>query len=89
MIQRLYQVVGPQLYTYAASFSGALDLEDIGVEIAVEHDRYGPYGPPFVFNNQSAFVQQNPLTHAEALRGINVSIYTGNIGTIEYLSYFS
>lgn len=85
-----YPEVYPQLYTYAASFSGAIDLEDIGVQIAVvytdealEIDGFGPFGPPFVFNNESGFVQQNPLTHAESLRGIDLAIYTGNVGIIE------
>lgn len=85
-----YPEVYPELYTYAASFSGVLDLEDIDIQIAVfftdaymEHDGSGPYGPPFVFNNGSGFVQQNPLTHAESLRGIDIAIYTGNVQFIE------
>ena len=85
-----YAEVYPQLYTYTTSFSGALDLEDIGVQIAVfftdeylELDGFGPFGLPFILNNASGFVQQNPLTHAESLRGMDVAIYTGNVGIIE------
>lgn len=85
-----YAQIYPQLYAYVTSFSGALDLVDWRVQIAVfSTDEYvdqtgsGPFGPPFFLTNSSGFVLENPLTHASALRTVDIALYTGNVGIVE------
>jgi S-formylglutathione hydrolase FrmB len=85
-----YAEVYPQLFIYAASFSGTLNLLDVGIQAFVvstessdKKPRDGPFGPPFIMTNTSGWVLQDAVTHAEPLRGMNISLYTGDVGIPE------
>ncbi|CAF0866978.1 unnamed protein product [Adineta ricciae] len=85
-----YAEVYHQLYNYTASFSGAIDLLNWGVqavifgsEAADKKAVNGPFGVPFLTTPSSGWVIENPITHAELLRDVNIALYSGNQGIIE------
>ncbi len=74
----------PDLFAYAASFSGALDLDDprirgtIGEEATRNGYRFdSPFGNPFP-PLDGGFTQLNPIIRAENLRGVGVGLYAGS-----------
>jgi len=74
----------PDLFAYAASFSGAVDLSDSGTRSVVTEQAgqsgfnpYGPFGspyPPF----DSTWNALNPVSRAARLRGVGVALYVGS-----------
>ncbi|UJR16895.1 hypothetical protein I4U23_003793 [Adineta vaga] len=85
-----YAEVYPNLFIYTASFSGAIDLLNFGVQAVIFGSEAvdkkavnGPFGIPFVITNSSGWVVENPITHAASLRDVNIALYTGNQGVIE------
>lgn len=91
-----YAEVYPQLFIYAASFSGTLNLRDVAIQAFVvttessdKKPRDGPFGPPFVLTNTSGWTLQDAVTHAEPLRSINIALYTGDVGIPEIDIYRS
>ncbi|MGY4720709.1 alpha/beta hydrolase [Naumannella huperziae] len=74
----------PELYSYAASFSGGLDLEDqvirgavIGSLTVQGWNPYGPFGP-VVWPKDGGWKEQNPVRHAGDLADTTVSLYAGS-----------
>jgi S-formylglutathione hydrolase FrmB len=91
-----YAEVYSQLFIYAASFSGTLNLRDVTIQAFVvdtetgdKKPRDGPFGPPFVMTNTSGWVLQDAVTHAEPLRSVNIALYTGDVGIPEVDIYRS
>ena len=91
-----YAEVYPENFIYTASFSGTLNLRDRGIQAFVvstesgdQKPGKGPFGPPFIMTNTSGWVVQDAVTHGETLRGLNISIYTGDIGIPEIDMYRS
>lgn len=78
-----YATRRPDLFAYAAAYSGALDLEDAGIRAVVTEQAVqnampanGPFGPP-IWPLDSAWNASNPLRRAGLLRGVSVSLYAG------------
>jgi S-formylglutathione hydrolase FrmB len=73
----------PDLFAYAASFSGAVDLGDSGTRTVVTEQAgqygfnpYGPFGNPF-WPNDGTWNAVNPLNRASRLQGVGVALYAG------------
>ncbi|HEY8546418.1 MAG TPA: alpha/beta hydrolase-fold protein, partial [Acidimicrobiales bacterium] len=73
----------PDLFASVASFSGAVDLGDIGIrtvvtEQAVQHGfpADGPFGNPF-WPGDAVWNQQDPMRRAGRLQGLQVLLYAG------------
>jgi S-formylglutathione hydrolase FrmB len=71
----------PDLFAYAASFSGALDLQDAGTQLAIYErsikDGFpgnGAFGP----KSDDTWNVHNPLKHVESLRSVHLAIYAGS-----------
>lgn len=78
-----YAARRPDLFAHAASFSGALDLEDAGIRAVVTEQAVqngmpadGPFGPAF-WPLDGVWNANNPLRRAGSLRGVSVSLYAG------------
>jgi S-formylglutathione hydrolase FrmB len=74
----------PDLFAYAASFSGAVDLNDYGTRGVIGEQAgqngYGPNGP---FGNpfppfDSGYKALDPVTRAARLQGVGVALYVGS-----------
>lgn len=85
-----YAEVYHQLYIYTASFSGAIDLLNWGVQAVIfgseavgQNPLDGPFGIPFITPPSSGWAIENPVTHAESLRDVNIALYSGNVGVVE------
>ena len=73
----------PDLFASVASFSGAVDLGDMGTrsvitEQAIEngYSGNGPFGSPF-WPNDSGFNSQDPMKRPTRLQGLQVLLYAG------------
>ncbi len=73
----------PDLFAYAASFSGALDLGDPGIRATVTQQSIqngfpasGAFGPPY-WPFDGTWNALNPLGRASRLHGVNVALYAG------------
>lgn len=74
----------PDLFAFAASFSGALDLENQGIRAVIGEqtaENYmpvdGPFGWPLPWADR-AWKDNNPLRRAYNLRGVAVALYAGD-----------
>lgn len=81
----------PDLFNHVASYSGGVDLEDQTIRVAVAGsagqfngyqpiqplDGTGPFGP-WVWPNDTGWKDENPVRHADKLRGTNVTLYAGS-----------
>ena len=74
----------PDLFAYAASFSGALDLENQSIRATIVEQTLqngmpvdGPFGWP-IFGLDGKWIAQNPLRRADRLRGVQVALYAGS-----------
>ena len=79
----------PDLFALAASYSGALDFENIGIRVVVAEQALenglpidGPFGSPLDPVGEAWF-ENNPVSRAEDLHGVGVMLYAGNSGVIE------
>ena len=79
-----YAQLRPDMFTYAASFSGALDLEDQGIRAVIAEQTAenfmpvdGPFGWP-VIGLDGAWIAHNPLRNAHKLHGVQVALYAGD-----------
>ena len=74
----------PDLFAYAASFSGALDLSDSRIKGTVgEQAGQNGYRPDAPFGNpfppfDSTWRALNPITRASRLQGVGVALYSGS-----------
>jgi S-formylglutathione hydrolase FrmB len=73
----------PDLFAYAASFSGAVDLGDSGTRSVVTEQAvqngfpaYGPFGNPF-WPYDGTWNALNPVSRAARLSGVSVALYAG------------
>ncbi len=73
----------PDLFASVASFSGAVDLGDLGTrtvvtEQAIQHGlpAFGPFGSPLP-PGDTVWRQQDPMRRASALLGMQVLLYAG------------
>ncbi|MEO8701248.1 MAG: alpha/beta hydrolase family protein [Kofleriaceae bacterium] len=73
----------PDLFISVASFSGAVDLGDIGTRTVVTEQAiqnglpaYGPFGSPFWLRDQT-WKKQDPMKRATRLAGLQVLLYAG------------
>ncbi len=73
----------PDMFTYVASFSGAVDLGDSGTRAVVTEQAgqngfnpYGPFGNPF-WPFDGTWNALNPLNRAPRLHGVGVALYAG------------
>ncbi|MBV9665586.1 MAG: carbohydrate binding domain-containing protein [Actinobacteria bacterium] len=74
----------PDLFAYAASFSGAVDLSDPGTKSVIGeqasqngYNPYGPFGnpyPPF----DTTYTALNPVNRASRLSGVAVGLWVGS-----------
>ena len=74
----------PDMFAYAASFSGALDLEDQGIRAVIAEQTAennmpvdGPFGWP-VIGLDGAWIANNPLRRADRLHGVRVALMAGS-----------
>jgi S-formylglutathione hydrolase FrmB len=74
----------PDLFAYAASFSGAVDLGDSGTRSVVTEQAgqygfnpYGPFGNPF-WPFDGTWNAVNPINRAARLMGVGVALYAGS-----------
>ena len=74
----------PDLFAYAGSFSGALDLEDQGIRAVVIEQAIqygypadGPFGSP-IWPFDTVWKDFNPLRNAHKLHGVAVALYAGD-----------
>lgn len=74
----------PDLFAFAASFSGALDLEESRTRAAITGELLrnslpsdGPFGRPY-WPMDRTWAAKNPLNHVNALRGVAVALYAGD-----------
>lgn len=74
----------PDLFAYAASFSGAVDLGDSGTRSVITEQAgqygfnpYGPFGNPFP-PFDSTWNAVNPVNRASRLQGVGVALYVGS-----------
>lgn len=72
----------PDLFSYVASFSGAVDIEDFRVRAVVAQQSAqhgfsanGPFGTPG--GADSTWFEDNPVNRATDLAGLDINIYTG------------
>lgn len=79
-----YAARRPDLFAYAASFSGALDLADAGIRAVVTEEASrllgrpnGPFGSP-VWSGDGAWNANNPLQRTENLRDVAIALYAGS-----------
>jgi S-formylglutathione hydrolase FrmB len=73
----------PDLFAYAGSFSGAVDLGDSGTRSVVTeqagqsgYNPYGPFGNPF-WPADGTWNALNPVNRASRLAGVSVGMYAG------------
>ncbi len=73
----------PDLFASVASFSGAVDLGDLGTRTVVTEQAlqsgfnpFGPFGSPF-WPNDGVWKQQDPMRRAPRLAGLQVLLYAG------------
>jgi S-formylglutathione hydrolase FrmB len=73
----------PDMFTYVASFSGAVDLGDSGTRTVITEEAgrhgfnpYGPFGNPF-WPFDATWNNLNPLNRAGRLHGVGVALYAG------------
>jgi S-formylglutathione hydrolase FrmB len=78
-----YAMDRPDLFNYAASFSGAVDLGDSGTRSVVTEQAtqygfnpYGPFGNPF-WPADGTWNAINPVNRAQRLAGVGVALYAG------------
>lgn len=73
----------PDLFAYAGSFSGAVDLNDYGTRSVIgEQAMQNGYSPSAPFGNpfppfDSGYRSLDPVTRASRLAGVNVALYVG------------
>jgi S-formylglutathione hydrolase FrmB len=73
----------PDLFAYAGSFSGAVDLNDYGTRSVIgEQAMQNGYSPSAPFGNpfppfDSGYRSLDPVTRASRLSGVNVGLYAG------------
>lgn len=74
----------PDLFAFAASYSGALNLEDAGIRAVVTFEAirngmhtHGPFGIP-VYQQDQVWIANNPLRRAHDLRDVSVALYAGD-----------
>jgi S-formylglutathione hydrolase FrmB len=74
----------PDLFAYAASFSGAVDLSDSGTRGVIGeqagqngYNPYGPFGNPFP-PFDTTYKALNPVSRASRLQGVGVALYVGS-----------
>jgi S-formylglutathione hydrolase FrmB len=79
-----YAMDRPDLFTYAASFSGAVDLGDSGTRSVVTEQAgqygfnpYGPFGSPY-WPADGTWNAVNPVNRAQRLAGVGVALYAGD-----------
>jgi S-formylglutathione hydrolase FrmB len=74
----------PDLFAYAASFSGAVDLSDPGTKSVIgEQAGQSGYNPSAPFGNpfppfDSGYTAVNPVTRAARLQGVAVGLWVGS-----------
>jgi S-formylglutathione hydrolase FrmB len=74
----------PDLFAYAASFSGAVDLGDSGTRAVITEQAgqngfnpYGPFGSPW-WPADGTWNSLNPVNRAGRLQGVGVALYAGS-----------
>jgi S-formylglutathione hydrolase FrmB len=73
----------PDLFVYAGSFSGAVDLNDYGTRSVIgQQASQNGYSPSAPFGNpfppfDSGYRSLDPVTRASRLSGVNVGLYAG------------
>jgi len=71
----------PELFAYAGSYSGALDLQEQGTQLVIlqqsQSSGFDPYGAFGRFDDDNWNVH-NPLKHAGSLSGIYLDMYAGS-----------
>ena len=74
----------PDLFAYAASFSGAVDLGDSGTRAVVTEQAgqygfnpHGPFGSPW-WPSDGTWNALNPVNRAASLNGVGVALYAGS-----------
>ena len=79
-----YAMDRPDLFNYAASFSGAVDLGDSGTRSVVTEQAgqygfnpYGPFGNPF-WPADGTWNAVNPVNRPQRLSGVGVALYAGS-----------
>lgn len=84
-----YAFKHPGTFAHASSYSGGVDLESQLVRVAVTGtpaaegfqlspvDGTGPFGSP-IYPFDTRWKKENPVRHADQLRGTGVSLYSGN-----------
>lgn len=77
-----YAAERPDLFSYAASFSGAVDIENIGVTTVVaQQSLANGFGATGAFGarggSDSTWWESNPVNRAQDLQDVQVAIYTG------------
>lgn len=85
-----YAEIYSDRFTFAASFSGALDLLDLRIQAGIlgsvgidGKPLDGPFGAALLPWTKEGWVAQNPVTHAATLKDTTVELYTGNQGVLE------
>ncbi|WP_446666023.1 alpha/beta hydrolase [Flexivirga sp. B27] len=80
-----YAFKHPDLFNHVSSYSGGLDMEDQAVRVAVigsvNYQGMGPFDSPFgspIFPFDGAWKNENPVRHADQLRGVGISLYAGD-----------
>jgi S-formylglutathione hydrolase FrmB len=73
----------PDLFASVASFSGAVDLGDLGTRTVVTEqalqngfDPFGPFGSPF-WPSDTVWNQEDPMRRPQRLAGLQVLLYAG------------
>src|SRR5678815_4107513 len=73
----------PDLFASVASFSGAVDLGDLGTRTVVTEQAIqsglpanGPFGSPF-WPNDDVWNAEDPMKRPAALRGLQILLYAG------------
>jgi S-formylglutathione hydrolase FrmB len=73
----------PDLFASVASFSGAVDLGDLGTRTVITEQSvqyglpaFGAFGSPF-FPNDAGFNQQDPMKRPTKLAGLQILLYAG------------
>ena len=74
----------PDLFAYAGSFSGAVDLADYGTRFVIGEQAMqngyspaGPFGNPFP-PLDTTWTALNPVNRADRLHGVDVGLYVGS-----------
>jgi S-formylglutathione hydrolase FrmB len=74
----------PDLFAYAASFSGAVDLRNSGTRSVITQQAgqygfnpYGPFGSPF-WPADGTWNATDPVGRASRLQGVGVALYAGS-----------